>query len=150
MQDEHWQRLKKLAVLLDKKLEPNESYLDLTSRNAQYFYLNRMPLIPVTAPYNMASPVQQKDAIRRLEKDLPRLTLLEGQNIIQDGGGLALRNHYLYRFIIKNYEPFEIDGFIIGLSKKALKGAIGVHYQLLIKTREWSYLRRPFQENELI
>ena len=121
VQDEHWQRLKKLAVLLDKKLEPNESYLDLTSRNAQYFYLNRMPLIPVTAPYNMASPVQQKDAIRRLEKDLPRLTLLEGQNIIQDGGGLALRNHYLYRFIIKNYEPFEIDGFIIGLSKKALK-----------------------------
>lgn len=121
VQEDHWQRLNKLAELFDRKLEPMESYLDLTSRNAQYFYLNRVPLIPDTAPYNMASASQQINAIQRLEKSLPRLALLEGQNIIHDGGGLALRNHYLYRFIIEYYEPFEIDGFIIGLSKEAIE-----------------------------
>ena len=69
----------------------------------------------------MASPIQQMNAIKRLEKKLPRLALLEGNNIIHDGGGLALRNHYLYRFVIEHYEPLELDGFVIGLSKEALK-----------------------------
>ena len=119
--EKHWQRLNKLAELLNKKLEPKESYLDLTSRNAQYFYLDRIPPIRDTSPYVMASPIQQMNAIKRLEKKLPRLALLEGNNIIHDGGGLALRNHYLYRFVIEHYEPFELNGFVIGLSKEALK-----------------------------
>ncbi|SET56497.1 hypothetical protein [Thorsellia anophelis] len=120
VQDEHWKRLNSLAKLLDEKLKPNESYLDLTSRNAQYFYLDRLPVIPITAPYNMPSYKQQIDTIEKLKEDLPRVALLEGSNIIHDGGGLALRNYYLYRFIIENYEPFMIDNFIIGLSKESL------------------------------
>lgn len=117
VQDEHWDRLIRLNKLLNRKLSPNESYLDLTSRNAQYFYLNRRPVIPVTAPYNMVSPSQQKRAVEQLSQNVPRLALLEGANIIHDGGGLALRNPYLYRFILDNYTPSLEDGFIIGDKK---------------------------------
>lgn len=122
VQDEHWDRLTRLNKLLSSKLAPNESYLDLTSRNAQYFYLNRRPMMAITAPYNMASPSQQKHAVEQLSKNLPQLALLEVANIINDGGGLALRNPYLYRFILDNYTPRFEDGFIIGY-KKIKKGS---------------------------
>ncbi len=71
----------------------------------------------VTAPYNMVSLAQQKRSVERLSKNLPPLALLEGANIIHDGGGLALRNPYLYRFIVDNYVPRFEDGFIIGYKK---------------------------------
>lgn len=114
VQDEHWDRLTKLNALLKSKLSSDETYLDLTSRNAQYFYLNRRPVMAVTAPYNMVSLSQQKRAVEQLSKNIPKLALLEGSNITHDGGGLALRNPYLYRFIIENYIPRFEDGFIFG------------------------------------
>lgn len=117
VQDEQWDRLTRLNALLGAKLAPNETYLDLTSRNAQYFYLNRRPIMAVTAPYNMVPPSQQMRAVKQLAQKLPRLALLEGANIIHDGGGLALRNPYLYRFIIDHYIPRFEDGFIIGYKK---------------------------------
>jgi hypothetical protein len=113
-QDDHWDRLIRLNALLNSKLSPKEGYLDLTSRNAQYFYFDRKPMMAVTAPYNMVSSSQQKREIERLSKNLPRLVILDAANIIHDGGGLALRNPHLYRFIIDNYRPSFQDGFIIG------------------------------------
>ena len=117
VQEDHWDRLTRLNTLLSAKLSPEETYLDLTSRNAQYFYLNRRPVISVTAPYNMVPPSQQKRAVEQLSKNLPTLALLEGANIIHDGGGLALRNPYLYRFIMDNYTPRLEEGFIVGYKK---------------------------------
>jgi hypothetical protein len=114
---EHWDRLTRLKGLLNSKLAADESYLDLTSRNAQYFYLNRKPMMAVTAPYNMAPPSQQKRAVEQLSKNLPRVVLLDGANITHDGGGLALRDHYLYRFILDRYIPKFENGFIFGYRK---------------------------------
>lgn len=118
VQDDHWDRLVRLNALLSTKLSSEETYLDLTSRNAQYFYLNRRPVMAVTAPYNMVPPSQQKRAAEELSKRLPTLALLEGSNITHDGGALALRNPYLYRFIVDNYNPRFEDGFIVGYKKK--------------------------------
>ena len=117
VQEDHWDRLVRLNAVLSAKLSPEEPYLDLTSRNAQYFYLNRRPVMAVTAPYNMVPPSQQKRAVEQLSKNLPTLALLEGANIIHDGGSLALRNPYLYRFIVDNYNPRFEDGFIVGYKK---------------------------------
>lgn len=119
VQDEHWNGLVKLNALLNNKLSSGETYLDLTGRHAQYFYLNRKPSMTVTAPYNMAPPQQQQRAVNELARDLPRIALLQSNtyNINHDGGGLALRNPYLYRFIIDNYIPSFEDGFIIGVKK---------------------------------
>ncbi|WP_317036807.1 hypothetical protein [Nodosilinea sp. E11] len=118
VQEDHWDRLYRLNKLLDEKILPGETYLDLTSRNAQYFYFNRRPLVSITAPYNMASLVQQKRVVQKLSSNLPRIALLEGSNINHDGGGLALRNPYLYRFVVENYIPRYEEGFTIGYSKK--------------------------------
>lgn len=126
IENEHWDRLTRLNNLLNRKLEPGENYLDLTSRNAHYFYFNRLPEQVVTAPYNMASINQQRRAIERLAKELPRIVLLEGKNIIHDGGGLPLRNPLLYRFILQNYVPSLEDGFVIGYRKTDIAAKINM------------------------
>ena len=133
VQDEHWDRLTRLNALLKSKLSPEETYLDLTSRNAQYFYLNRRPVMAVTAPYNMVPPSQQKRAVELLLKNLPTLALLEGSNITHDGGGLALRNPYLYRFIVENYTPRFEDGFIIGYRKDKLPNEYNSTIDIAVK-----------------
>lgn len=117
VQDDHWERLMRLNAVLTRELLPGEKYLDLTSRNAQYFYLNRRPAMAVTAPYNMPSGVQQRREVEALKLDLPKLALLQGDNIVYDGGGLALRNPYLYRFVVDNYIPRFDSGFIVGYKR---------------------------------
>lgn len=124
VQDEHWERLTKLARVLAEKVPKGQTYLDLTSRNAQYFYLGYRPPLPVTAPYNMVSPAQQRRAVDILREYAPDIALLEGNNIIHDGGGLALRNPYLYRFIVENYDPAYEKGFILGYKKKGSPAAV--------------------------
>lgn len=117
VQPAQWDRLTRLSRVLADNVPAGETYLDLTSRNAQYFYLGYLPPLPVTAPYNMVPPPQQLRAIEKLKGNLPTIALLEGENIIHDGGGLALRNPYLYRFIIDHYTPVYVDGFILGRKK---------------------------------
>jgi len=114
---DHLARLTRLDAVLEAELDPGEAYLDLSSRNAQYFYLDRRPVIPVTAVYNMVGFAAQEAAVEALEPDLPRLAVLAADNVNQDGGGLPLRTPYLYRFVIDNYVPQHRDGFIIGLRR---------------------------------
>ncbi|MFC4157936.1 hypothetical protein [Chitinimonas lacunae] len=115
VEDKHWERLTRLQQVLAAKLRPGESYLDLSSRNAQYFYLDRLPRqMPVTAPYNLVPLGQQHRALERLSRDLPSIALLEADNIVHDGGGPALRSHYLYRFVLEHYTPALENGFVIG------------------------------------
>jgi hypothetical protein len=116
--DAHWDRLTALNTLINSKLAPEEPYLDLTSRNAHYFYFDRKPPVAVTAPYNMVPIAQQQRAVAELARDLPRLAVLAADNVVHDGGGLALRTPLLYRFVIDHYVPRWEQGFIIGYSKQ--------------------------------
>ena len=125
MEESQWNRIHRLNTLLKLRLAPNETYLDLTSRNAHYFYLNRLPAMPVTAPYNLAARAQQMRAVEVLKTSPPKLALLQAENIVHDGGGLALRNPYLYRFVIDNYVPRMESGFIVGYLKPEIKSATG-------------------------
>ena len=115
--DAHWERLISLNTLINSKLAPEEPYLDLTSRNARYFYFNRKPPVSVTAPYNMVPIAQQQRAVAELARDLPRLAVLAADNVAHDGA-LALRTPLLYRFVIDHYIPRWEKGFIIGDSKQ--------------------------------
>jgi len=117
MEENQWNRINKLNKLLNSKLDIGETYLDLTSRNAHYFYLSRLPAMPITAPYNLVSPSQQKRIVNSLTTSPPKIALLEAANITHDGGGLAMRNPQLYRFVIDNYSPRMEDGFIVGYIK---------------------------------
>ncbi|RKT26244.1 hypothetical protein B0G69_1982 [Paraburkholderia sp. RAU2J] len=120
VQDEQWARLVKLNTLLNSKLAPGVGYLDLTSHNAQTFYFGRPVTMPVTAAYNMAPVRQQQQAVARLERALPSIALLSADNITYDGGGLALRDPVLYRFVMDHYTPVWADGVILGLSAPAM------------------------------
>jgi hypothetical protein len=117
MEENQWNRINGLNKLINSKLDIGEIYLDLTSRNAHYFYLNRLPAMPITAPYNLVSPSQQKRIVKSLTASPPQIALLEAANITHDGGGLAMRNPQLYRFVIDNYSPRMEGGFIIGYIK---------------------------------
>lgn len=120
--DQHWDRLTRLKALLASELGPNESYLDLTSRNAHYFYLDRRPMMSVTAAYNLVPRSQQKRELERLLQNPPPLVLLEGDNIVHDGGGLALRNPYLYRFVLDGYVPRFQNGFVFAVPRERFSG----------------------------
>lgn len=114
VQAEHWDRLTRLKRLLEARLAKDETYLDLSSRNAHYFYMGRMPPMAVTAPYNQASPIQQRRAVEKLTANPQKLALLAADNIVHDGGGLAMRNPYLYRYVLEHYLPSMEHGFIVG------------------------------------
>ncbi|MDR2689649.1 MAG: hypothetical protein LBB76_07830 [Azoarcus sp.] len=134
VEDEHWDRLVRLNALLNAHLEPGAPYLDLTSRNAHYFYLDRHPVVGVSAPYNMVSIARQKQEVERLKANLPDIALLEADNIIHDGGGLALRNPYLYRFVVDHYIPRDEGGFIVGYSTSyAARNAITIERHDMVK-----------------
>ena len=118
VEDAHWERLTRLEDLISSTLAPGQTYLDLTSRNAHYFYLDRKPPIPITAPYNMVPLPQQQRAVAMLAGDPPPLALLAADTVVHDGGGLALRTPLLYRFVVDNYIPRWENGFIVGDRKK--------------------------------
>ncbi|MGQ7939364.1 hypothetical protein [Paraburkholderia sp. D1E] len=127
VQDEQWARFVKLNALLNSKLAPGVGYLDLTSHNAQTFYFGRPVTMAVTAPYNMAPVRQQQRAVERLSRDLPSVALLAADNITYDGGGLALRDPVLYRFVMDHYTPVWADGTILGFSTPAMAADQGRH-----------------------
>ncbi|MBK8118757.1 MAG: hypothetical protein IPK39_05695 [Sulfuritalea sp.] len=77
---DHLDRLVRLNRALTLLLVPGETYLDLTSRNAHYFYLDKLPPIPVTAPYNMVPMPQQMRAIDQLRLRPVRVALLQADN----------------------------------------------------------------------
>lgn len=112
--DDHWRRLVSVAHILNTELPPRSPYLDLTSRNGLYFYTDRPPLLPVTAAYNMAPLSQQQKAVDIVSRKRPALALLEVDNIVHDGGGLALRAPVLYRYAMQHYTPEMNDGYVIG------------------------------------
>lgn len=128
VEEQHWQRLLRLAATLDQQLLPRQAYLDLTSRNAQYFYLDRPPLLPVTAPYNLVGRAQQQRALALLQQHPPKIALIEGHNLTHDGGGLALRSPLLYRYLLANYTATLENGFIIGYRNAAPPRATGAAF----------------------
>lgn len=111
----HMSRILKIKAFLDKTLDKNETFLNLTNRNALYFYLDRKSPIETGAFYNLLSEGQQQRAIEILAKDIPKVAILEADNFLHDNVKLPLRSPLLYRFVMQNYQPLEVDGIIYGI-----------------------------------
>lgn len=105
-------RLVRIGKVLTAVLQPGETYLDLTNRNAQYYYLGFPPPIEVGAVYNLVNQQQQIRAIERLERIRPPLVLASADNILHDGGPVPLRSHLLYRYVVERYVPIVVDDVI--------------------------------------
>ncbi len=130
VEPQHVDRLERIKRFLSNHLAPTETYLDLTGRNAQYMYFDRPPPISTTAPYNLAPIKQQQRAVEQLNKARPRIALLEADSIHHDGGGMALRTHLLYRFVLKHYDAELHDGFVYGIAKDADLPRTGISFSL--------------------
>jgi hypothetical protein len=94
-------RLSALRTVVDRVLDPGETYLDLSSRQAHYFYLQRRPPIETGSPYNLVTESQQRRAIAALRRAPPPAVLLSADNFVFDGGPLGLRSHLLYRHVLQ-------------------------------------------------
>jgi hypothetical protein len=109
---EHLARLVAVKEDLDRLLEPGETYLDLTNRNAHYFYFDRPPPVESGAFYNLYHRAAQVRAIASLERDPPPAVLVEADNLLHDGVRANLRAHLLYRYVLFNYVPAATGGLI--------------------------------------
>jgi hypothetical protein len=109
----HLARLRSLQQQLDLLVDPGETYLDLTNRNAQYFYLDRKPPIETAAVYNLVDERQQQRAIASLLTVQPPVVLADADSIRHDGGSTAYRSHLLYRYVVKHYLPVAVDRMVL-------------------------------------
>lgn len=105
-------RLRKINRVLRAVLNPGETYLDLTNHGADYFYLGYPPPIQSGTYYNLPHQNQQLRALQRLETNPPPIVLASSNNALFDGGTASLRSHLLYRYVVEQYIPLQVDDFI--------------------------------------
>jgi len=97
---DHLDRLIRIRQVLDRVLDPSETYLDLTGRHATYFYFNRRPPIETGSVYNLVTERQQLRAVASVRRQHPPVVLIAGDNILHDGGPASLRTNLLYRYLM--------------------------------------------------
>lgn len=116
VENKHLNRIISLNKILNKYLQDDDSYLDLTNRNAHYFYTDRKLLIESGAFYNMAHTNQQMRSINILKRDEPKLILIEADNILHDTLTLSLRAYPVYRWLsLSGYSTVEEEDLIFML-----------------------------------
>lgn len=108
----HWERITGILTFLDKALDPQETYLDLTGRQAHYYYFRRKPPIEIGSVYNLVSESQQLRALALLRRDPPPVVLIRADNIVHDGGTVSLRSYLLYRYVVLalDYKVLQVGG----------------------------------------
>ncbi|WP_132033385.1 hypothetical protein [Aquabacter spiritensis] len=99
----------------DALLRPDETYLDLTNRNALYFYLDRAIPVPISGAYNAAPRAFQELNLAYLAANPPPLALVGAENFEHDGYTLPLRSFLLYRDLLERYRPFLAGSILYGI-----------------------------------
>lgn len=120
---EHLARLAGVNRTLNMLLAPGETFLDLTNRAAQYFYFDRPPPIEAGAIYNLYNTPGQLRAVERLARNPPPAVLAQADTIVFDGGPTGYRAPLVYRHVVQNYAPVEIDGRVWLLAPDRLQRA---------------------------
>ncbi len=96
----HLARIGMVRSVLDRVLDPQETYLDLSGRHAMYYYVERRPPVESASTYNLVGERQQERAIRSLRSERVPAILLSADNIIHDGGPSSLRSNLVYREVL--------------------------------------------------
>jgi len=138
-------RLRQIKRVLQAALNPGETYLDLTNHGADYFYLGYPPPIQAGAAYNLPHRNQQLRAVASLDATPPPISLIVADNILHDGGTLALRSHLLYRYVVAHYVPVKIEGLIYGVHPDRLE-----RLQSLLAPLSINEVRVPSVELDLL
>jgi hypothetical protein len=128
LEDSHVKRLVGVKTELDKLLDPQETFMDMTNRGAQYFYFDRVPPSDLSAFYNMITIGQQQRAIAGLQKHNVQVALIGADNTLLDGLPASLRAPLVYRHLLLNYVPVTLGGydFMVRPERLARVGLTGV------------------------
>ncbi len=113
LQPEHLQLLQEMKAFFGMLLKPGETYLDVTSRNARYFYLGYPSPKKMSAADNMVHPNQQLRALQEIQKNPPPLVFASMEPTHPEGNALPVRTHFLYRYLAQNYIPFTLGRFTL-------------------------------------
>jgi hypothetical protein len=108
---DHVKRLVGVKQQLDRLLAPEETYLDMTNRGAQYFYFDRVPPSDLSAFYNIITADQQRRAIEGVVKRGVAVALIDADNILHDGLRASLRTPLVYRYLLLHFVPVEMGGY---------------------------------------
>lgn len=113
------ERLRKLADVLTKEIEPGNTYWDLTNSIATYRYLNFLPPASISAPYNQPSTQDQIRSVDQIEnKNIDHLLI--DHYILHDGVALALRTPYIFRYIMNHFNFDQRNGILMGFRKDSV------------------------------
>ncbi|WP_322994223.1 hypothetical protein [Castellaniella sp.] len=111
----HLKRLEDIAETVNLILEPGETFLNLTNRNALHYYLDRPAPVPIASTYNAAPLDFQERNIRALGENPPPLAIVWADNIEHDGISLPLRAHDISSYVMAHYTPFLRNGYVFGI-----------------------------------
>lgn len=117
MEEAHYSRLSRLKETLGLLLKPGETYLDLTNRQAHYFYLDLAVPMQSGAVYNLPGEAMQLRALEKTISSQVPIVLVDANNILHDGGPVSLRSYLFYREYILNYVPVFINDFVFLVEK---------------------------------
>jgi hypothetical protein len=98
-----------LRAALTELLRPGETYLDLTGRQANYFYLGMPVPVSYGASWLTANMVLQENLLSQIKSQRPRVVWL-GPGPFRDADGPAFRTYQIYRFLIQHYVPLVRSG----------------------------------------
>lgn len=101
------ERQMQIKSVLDQILLSDETYYNLTNHNSDYAFQMRPNPVPYTSFYNAPTTSQQVRAINELERRGVPLVLIDGENILWDGGPLSLRSYHIYQYLLGKYLPFQ-------------------------------------------
>ena len=109
--------IREVKRVVDALLSPEETFINLTNRNALYFYLDRDNPVPIASTYNAAPEAFQTEFLDAIRKDMPPLALVSIENIEHDGLSLPLRSHRIYDFVLEHYQPFKQGPYTYAIRK---------------------------------
>jgi hypothetical protein len=105
------QDIQRFGHVLEALLEPGETYLDLTNRSANYYFLGRRVPAHYAADYTAVGYAVQRRVLGTLEREPPPLVWL-GPGMRHDGGPASLRSYRVYRWLLtQGYRYHARDGF---------------------------------------
>ncbi len=116
--EEHLKLLNSISDTIEKNAPENYTFLDLTNQGALYFYLNKTPLIPYIAYYNIPTPKQDKFYADILKNNLPDIVLIKGGNIPNDNLPASLRVYNIYKTLLLSNKYTVINNDNITILKK--------------------------------
>lgn len=124
IQPDHLAHLIGTKALLDRVLEPEESYLDMTNNATGYAYFHRRPPVSYPAWNYVASRPQVERMVEEVKAAKPLLVLVKGRDVNFYEGRLPFRAHALYRYLLKEYLPFRDTGGRIWMIRRGFEARL--------------------------